>query len=369
VASIYAHIVLFNSPACVLECLSSLLGQQGGSYAREVSISVTDNASSNGTLALVQQQFGDRIGIFANQSNLGFCGANNQAAKRFLEGTWDYFLLVNPDLRLEANALEALVQMLERHPGAGSACPLLYRADGELNPLEPKIIDAAGMYVTPALRHLDRGSGLPFSSEYGRLCYVFGGSGACLLMRRRFVEQLLLDGGPRESDSGGIYPALNCDRQGRAYLFDEAFFAYREDADLAWRGQLLGWRCVYVPLAVGYHQRLVVPEKRPQLPAELNRLSVRNRFLLQLNNFLLTGMGRTVLPGLFWRNLMVLGAILCAERNSIPAVRDLARLVNRALARRAALKARITGGAAFSRQGERVGRWFCEEPYTEPIEE
>ena len=52
--------------------------------------------------------------------------------------------------------------------------------------------------------------------------------------------------------------------------FDNDFFAYREDADLAWRAQLYGWRCLYTPKAIAYHVRHVLPEKRSALPALIN---------------------------------------------------------------------------------------------------
>ena len=52
-------------------------------------------------------------------------------------------------------------------------------------------------------------------------------------------------------------------------FFDPDFFAYREDADVAWRAQLLGWRCLYVPEAAGYHVRSVRPGPRNAVPAVL----------------------------------------------------------------------------------------------------
>ena len=45
-------------------------------------------------------------------------------------------------------------------------------------------------------------------------------------------------------------------------IFDEDFFAYREDADLAWRGRLFGWRALVRAAAVAYHVRRVTPEAR-----------------------------------------------------------------------------------------------------------
>ena len=67
-------------------------------------------------------------------------------------------------------------------------------------------------------------------------------------------------------------------------VFDEDFFAYREDADLAWRLQGFGHRALYVPGAVAYHRRSVTPERRRSLSATVNRHSVKNRFLLRIHH-------------------------------------------------------------------------------------
>ncbi len=67
-------------------------------------------------------------------------------------------------------------------------------------------------------------------------------------------------------------------------FFDPDFFVYREDADVAWRAQLMGWRCIYTPLARGYHVRNVLPGNRRALPPEINMHSVKNRFLMRIKN-------------------------------------------------------------------------------------
>ena len=58
-------------------------------------------------------------------------------------------------------------------------------------------------------------------------------------------------------------------------FFDNDFFAYREDADVAWRAQLLGWQCLYTPDAVAWHVRAVTPRNRRALSAAINRHSVK----------------------------------------------------------------------------------------------
>src|SRR2546430_5142538 len=106
--------------------------------------------------------------------------------------------------------------------------------------------------------------------------------------------------------------------------FDEDFFAYREDADLAWRCRLLGWNSIYVPAAVAKHRRRVTPERRAELPREINYHSVKNRFLLRLNN--ITG---PLYRRDFWpitkRDAAVLGYVLIREWGSIPALFYIAR--------------------------------------------
>jgi len=364
--SLLAHIVTWNSPSCTARCIEALLAQKGF-VDGQIKIVLTDNASSNEVPEKLVKEFAGRLQIFRNNQNLGFCAAHNRGAQLFLNGPWDYFLIINPDLRLEKNALFQLMQALERRPEAGSACPKLYRADDNLEPIEPRTLDAAGIYMTPTLRHFDRGSGEIENGAYDEECFVFGGSGACLLMRRRFVEDMLFEAGSAEKVVERIYPQLAGDRELRAPLFDEAFFAYREDADLAWRAQLLGWKCIFVPSAVGYHKRVVLPERRKHLPAELNLYGVRNRFLLQLNNFSWQ-LWRAVVPGLIWRNMLVVLGAVFKERSSLPALRQVVMLGPRALRRRRLVFERRRERLRGRADGPSIGRWFNSRPWSEPLE-
>ena len=85
-------------------------------------------------------------------------------------------------------------------------------------------------------------------------------------------------------------------------FFDADFFAYREDADLAWRAQLYGWKCLYTPLALAYHVRHVLPEKRSSLPSLINMHSVKNRWLMRIKN---------ITPDLYARHFLAITARDC----------------------------------------------------------
>jgi GT2 family glycosyltransferase len=133
--------------------------------------------------------------------------------------------------------------------------------------------------------------------QYDRPQWVFGATGAAAMFRRSFVEAVSLSG----------------------QFFDEEFFSYREDADLAWRGQLMGWKCLYEPSAVAWHVRRVTPERRESLPVEINWHSIKNRFLMRGKNA-----SGWLCRRLFWpvaaRDLMVVGYALFRDWRMLSAI-------------------------------------------------
>ena len=104
-----------------------------------------------------------------------------------------------------------LVEAGAAHPEAGSICGKLLRWDPVSEPHQTRSIDSTGIYFTRNMRHLDRGAEEIDHGQFDRAQYVFGATGAAAMFRRSFVEAVSVDG----------------------EFFDEDFFSYREDADLA----------------------------------------------------------------------------------------------------------------------------------------
>lgn len=332
---VLVHIVTWNSARCIEQCLASVLAQNGFRFGKDLGIFVTDNASTDETAAVVKRiqssQAAGVIQLRVNSENLGFCGAHNQGAMWCIAGAYDALLILNPDVALESSMIQRMCAVVERDARIGLVTPKLLRAQGDLRPVSPPIIDAAGMILTPAIRHFDRGSGEPDAPTFDNPQVIFGGTGACLLVTRRCIEDVSLS--PQISNDAvyRIYPQLRVGQSERMMLFDEAFFAYREDADLSWRAGLRGWTCWYEPAARGYHVRVVTPERRSAVAPELNLYSVRNRFLLQFNNWSLREGIASLVMGLLLRNLIVLLGIVCVERSSLRALHDVCTLARRAL--------------------------------------
>jgi hypothetical protein len=147
---------------------------------------------------------------------------------------------------------------------------------------------------------------------------------------------------------------------GSPEFFDERFFAYREDAELALRMSRLSFKTLYLPEAHFYHVRNVLPERRSELAPELNRLSVRNRFLLQLSH--LTGdLPWTVHAATFFRNALVVLGVLCRERTSISGITEYLRLRSAGLVRRDEIETRATIPPRD------YARLFSRRPYFEKV--
>jgi GT2 family glycosyltransferase len=226
----------------------------------------------------------------------------------------------------------------EMDPDAGSVCGKLLSIGTGFQPLRQRRIDSTGMYFTPAMRHFDRGWHEPDGNRFEHPQYVFGASAAAALYRRQAIEDISVEGD----------------------LFDPDFFAYREDADVAWRAQLLGWSCIYTPAAVAHHVRTVTPGSRRSVPAIINMHSVKNRFLMRIKN---------ATPGLyrrFWlpmtaRDLLVVGGCLLAEPSSLAAFWQVAKGFPSALRRRRIIMARRRVS------DEAMARWFSFQPAAEPL--
>jgi GT2 family glycosyltransferase len=196
-----------------------------------------------------------------------------------------------------------------------------------------KTLDSAGIYFTPALRHFDRGSGACDRGAYDRLEYVFGVTGAAALYRRKMIDDISIGG----------------------EFFDSDFFAYREDADLAWRAQLLGWKCLYTPQAIGYHVRAVLPSNRKSLAATINMHSVKNRFLMRIKNITADLYIRHSLAITF-RDLVVLGGCLLREFSSLAAFPLVIGSYRKTLAKRREIMRRRRADSRY------IAAWFSNQP-------
>ncbi|HEY1251483.1 MAG TPA: glycosyltransferase [Thermoanaerobaculia bacterium] len=274
-----------------------------------------DNASTDGSRE-VPARFGGAVRLLALPENVGFAAAMNAG---IAASAGRYVLALNPDCRLAPDFAETLVRRLDARDAAdaGSASGRILRARGtDLAPTGE--LDSTGIVFTASGRHFDRDSGEGAEGRRLEPGDVAGASGAAGFYRRAALEDARISTG----------------------CFDSDFFLYREDADLALRLAALGWRCLYVPSAVAWHRRRNLPERRRSMSAVANMHSVKNRFLLRINNRMPGGLARTLVPTLA-RDAVVVGACLTIERSSLPAFGWLWRNRARLWAKRREIRTKI----------------------------
>ena len=144
-------------------------------------------------------------------------------------------------------------------------------------------------------------------------------------------------------------------------FFDSDFFAYREDADVAWRAQLYGWTCIYTPIAFGYHVRKLRPGMRRFLPPDINMHSVKNRFLMRAKNIPAGIYLRNFLPILV-RDIGILTYCLIVERSSLKAFYLFAKDWSRVMAKRRVIQSRKRVDEAY------MQKWFRFSPVSQPAD-
>lgn len=322
-------IVTCNSQRYIGKCLDAVLNQDC-----PVEVIVVDNASLDET-RLILARYQSRVRIIHNPRNIGFAAAQNQA---IAQSRSKWVLTLNPDVLLHSGFVSNLVEAGESDLGVGTVCGRLRRIGVGFNPLPEPVLDSTGIYFTPNLRHFDRGSGEPDDDRYSEREYVFGASAAAAMYRRQMIDDI-------SSEDG---------------FFDPDFFAYREDADVSWRAQLLGWRCLYTPGALGQHVRRVRPGSRRDVPKSINMHSVKNRFLMRVKNTT-TGIYTRHWLSITTRDLFILGGCLFYEPTSLPALWRFFQHLPKALAKRRQIM------EARKIDDKTLAAWFSPHPHSLPV--
>ena len=330
---VVVSLVTHNESRDVERLLPTVFGQS----LRDLALVAVDNASEDGTratLAAFERAAPVPMTVISSSENLGYTGGHNLGISKALEAGADWVLVLNADVVLDPAFLERLLDeaVSPAHREVAAFTGKILRADGaELKPT--RVLDSVGIRMTRSGRHFDVGAGCVDDGRYDRSAEIFGVSGCVALYRAAALADVRISTG----------------------FFDDDFFVYREDVDLAWRLRGRGWRARCVPAAVAWHRRRNLPERRREMSALANLHSVKNRFLLRVNNAGREHL-RATFARTFSRDLLVVGGCLTVERTSLPALKWLAENRVRLLSKRAEIQ-----------KGRRVPdrdllRWFGEDP-------
>jgi GT2 family glycosyltransferase len=231
-------IVNFNAGDFLQAAVESVLMSAGVS-----DVCIIDNASTDNSLAFLSDARDSRLTTLRNARNLGFAAACNMGLARAKS---DNVLVLNPDCRVQLNAIESLLAILRSADRVGMVGPLLLNPDGSEQLAGRRDFPLPGIVIRDSVaamcasgffaRHDKRSSrrALPDKPQETQAI-----SGACMMVRRDAM-----------ADVGTL---------------DEGYFLHCEDLDWCMRFRLRGWTILFVPDAKVIHEKGVSSKGRPIL--------------------------------------------------------------------------------------------------------
>ena len=262
-------------------CLDSLRGQTHGS----LEIIVIDNSLNRG----FRQEFIRRypeVKLYSEAYNLFYTGALNKGLKL---SRGNFILCLNDDVVLDKRFIQEALCGFSQDVSVGMVSGKILRSDGVT-------IDSTGLFLSPWRTARERGYDSKDRAQFNHPGYIFGVNGAVAFYRRKMLESIKIN----------------------SEYFDSDFRMFYEDLDIAWRGNLFGWRAYYIPQAIAYHIRggsvrqgagIDQLYARRYLSDELHLDLIKNRHLCIIKNE--SALGFLIhLPFILCYDFLILGYIL-----------------------------------------------------------
>lgn len=240
-------------------CLETVLP---GADAR-IRVLVVDNASTDGTPVRARELF-PQVEVIGNKTNLGYARGNNVGLQYALDENMDYAMILNNDVTVAPNCLDALVAAADENPDAALLGPMVYHAQ------ERNVIQSAGGVLPNDWHSRHRGANQADEQQFTQTTNVDWLTGCAVLARVSAVRKF--------------------------GLLDDGFFMYGEDVDWGVRARQAGYRVLFVPKARVWHsgvQRDYAP------PPYVTYYSARNELQLMHKHHA----GMSPLLGAWARNL------------------------------------------------------------------
>ncbi|MBI2057754.1 MAG: glycosyltransferase family 2 protein [Candidatus Yanofskybacteria bacterium] len=322
------NLVVLNGEKYLLHCLNALKRQ---TY-HDLEINILDNGSKDKTKEITKKDFPE-FNLVESEINYGMWGGQEKALE-YSHGK--YIIALSVDVLFAPDAVEKSVVVMEKDEKIGALQAKIYQydinsiADQELKTTNPKIIDTVGFRVERSRRITNIGHGEPDNGQFDEEREVFGVEGAAPIFRREALEDSRIMG----------------------EIADHDMFWYADDIDLVWRMRLFGWKQVYSPAIVMYHDRSTTKNmskiwtgyfkrigERKKIPALKKRLDWRNKRLARLKNDHWINILKD-LPWILKREIQELGYIILFEPSVLLEMPKLIRLAPKMLKKRKEIMAR-----------------------------
>ena len=343
------NLVILNGEKYIRRCLDSVLAQ---TYPHElIEFNILDNDSTDNTKEMIDG-FKFQVSSFKvfnfveSKVNLGMWPGQEKLLK---DSAGKYVVVLAVDVILDENFLHNAVRAMEKDDKIGALQPKIYsynlRDLETVNyKLETRVIDTCGFEIFKSRRIINIGNGEKDEGQFGQEKEIFAVEGAVPVFQKDALEGSRVTG----------------------EIIDPDYFWYSDDLDIAWRMRVFGWKQLFAPDVIAWHDRQTSKSKavggwwwshlprvkeRQQIPIKKRGLEWRNtRFTVIKNDYTINILKD--LPQILWREIMVLGYTILFEPGVFFQVPIFFKLLPKMLRkRRAVMKRRVSSP-------EEMRRWL-----------
>lgn len=246
--------------------LADFMPSVAGQSYKNIELVFVDNSEEekNANVSYLRENY-PNVKIIRPGKNTGFARGNNIMIDYAKEVKADYYIACNNDMLLGPNVVSELVNAVMKTPQFASATCKVKRWDftnkDNENSGKTNFLDTAGIAITKEHRFIDRGQGEIDHGQYDQEEEIFGSSGAAAIYRMSALDDVAFR-----------------NENGKYEYFDELMFMYKEDVDLAYRLQWAGYKCLYTPSAVVYHDRTIEARGKGTIGIIKGRLGRNKRY-------------------------------------------------------------------------------------------
>jgi len=302
------NIAVRNGEKYIPWCLDSVLKQ---SYPHEkIELNILDNNSTDNTKEIINNlKTGNedlsitKFSLFEKEENLGMWPGQEWLLEK---SNGKYIIALSVDVLLDSNFIKNAIEIIEADNKIGALQAKIYRAEpitmgGNLKLKKTNTIDTLGFEIYKSRRSVNIAHGEKDEGQYSKSTEIFGVEGAVPLFRHEALKNIKIDG----------------------YIIDPDFFWYGDDLDLAWRMNVFGWKQIYAPNVIAWHDRQTTKtlaggklknfiKIRKTIPQFKRRLDYRNWFFAVIKNDYLSNFLHD-LPRILKRQIMLWSYFLIFE--------------------------------------------------------
>lgn len=305
------NLVVYNGEKYIRQCLDSVKKQVYENFE----VNILDNNSSDSTKEIIKKEF-PKFNLVEGEKNLGTWPGQEELLKH---SHGEYIVALSVDVVLDSHFVEEVIRIFEKDPKIGAVQGKIYSAQNL------QIIDTCGFEAFRSRRIVNIGHGEEDKGQFNQEKEIFAVEGAVPVLRRQALEDCRLES---QGDK----------------IIDPDFFWYGDDLDLAWRMRLFGWKQIFAPEVIAWHDRqttkvlagggwLEFIKIRKRVPMFKRRLDWRNTTLTIVKNDFASNLLCDSYY-ILWRQLRLWGYFLLFETSMVSEIFRVAKMLPKMLKRR-----------------------------------